>query len=41
MKRLIAFLLVLSLSLSVAPFAFAAGDESLAAADKLFELGLF
>ena len=41
MKRIIAVLLVLALSLSIAPSAFAATDESIAAADRLYKLGLF
>lgn len=41
MKKIIALLLVLALSLSIAPAAFAATDESLTAADRLYLLGLF
>ena len=41
MKRIFAFVLVLCLMLTLAPFASAASDEANEAANALYELGLF
>jgi len=41
MKRIISFILVIVIAVSLAPAGFAASAEAVAAADRLYELGLF